>query len=88
MNQEKFRKLIRTIIKEVITEADNKSENRESDGAKQVKAFLNSLEKSSLAKKLKTIDTSKEKLEILVKFADMIDFPKEKISKLSSELKK
>ncbi len=90
MKTDNFRKLIRTIIYEVISESDEKkqSDSKSSDGAKQVKAFLNTLEKSSLARKLKTIDTPKEKLEILVKFADMIDFPKDKIAKLGSELKK
>jgi len=80
-----FRKFIRSIINEVISKSEK---SKESDGAKQVKAFLNNLEKSSLAKKLKGIDTPKEKLEILVKFADMINFPKNKITKLGSELKK
>lgn len=89
-SHDSLRKAIKSIISEVINEEEKKEkkEKKESGSARQVKSFLNSLEKSSLARKLKTIDTPQEKLEILIKFADMIDFPKDKIAKLGSELKK
>lgn len=81
-------KYLRQLIKEAIyAELQESEDDNKSKGAKQVKAFLNSLERSALGRRLKTIDTQKEKLEILVKFAEMIDFPKDKITKLSSELR-
>ncbi len=94
MRINEFKQLIRKMVKEEISTYIRKEEKEEKPGeteskkaSEQVKAFLNSLEKSSLAKKLKNIDTDKEKVEILSKFADMIDFPKNKINRLSSELK-
>lgn len=91
MRINEFKQLIRKMVKEEIStyihEEEKNSETESEKASKQVKAFLNSLEKSSLAKKLKTIDTDKEKVEILSKFADMINFPKNKINRLSSELK-
>lgn len=84
MNHKYLRQLIKEAIYAELQEADD---DKKSKGAKQVTAFLDSLEKSSLARKLKSIDTHKEKVEILVKFAEIIDFPKDKITKLSSELR-
>lgn len=86
MNNTYLREIIKEAVHNQLQEADS-DKNEKSKGAKQVEAFLNSLSKSALARKLKTIDTNKEKLEILIKFAEMIDFPKDKISKLSLELR-
>lgn len=81
-------KYLRQLVKEAIyAELQEAEDDKKSKGAKQVKSFLNSLEKSALARKLKSIDTNAEKLEILVKFAELIDFPKDKITKLNSALR-
>jgi hypothetical protein len=87
MNTTYLRRLVRQTVNSYLNEAEEKNTNTKSKGAKQVKAFLTSLEKSPLARKLKTIDTHKEKLEILIKFAEMIDFPKDKISKLATSMR-
>jgi hypothetical protein len=87
MNIKYLRRLVRESVYSYLNEAEDASSERKDRTAKQVKAFMNSLEKSPLAKKLKGIDTPKEKLEILVKFAEIIDFPKDKISKLSSQMR-
>ncbi len=94
MKLREFRQLIQKMIKEEINtyinekaEKDESNKNDREKAGRQVMNFLNSLEKSQLRKKLNSIDTDKEKIEILTKFADMINFPKNKISKLSSELK-
>jgi hypothetical protein len=78
---------VRETVNSYLNETEESTKNINSKGAKQVKAFLVSLERSSLAKKLKSIDTNAEKLEILIKFAEMIDFPKDKITKLGAALR-
>jgi hypothetical protein len=89
MNTKFLRQIIREAVSAELREAEEEKNDadKRKKGARQVKAFLDSLERSSLARKLKSIDTHKEKLEILVKFAEMIDFPKDKITKLSSDLR-
>jgi hypothetical protein len=87
MNRQYLRQLVRESVNSYLAEAENEKNDKRSKGAKQVKAFLTSLERSPLAKKLKTIDTNAEKIEILVKFAEIIDFPKDKISKLVANMR-
>lgn len=85
MDTANLRRFISECVREYLNEAEE--DKKESKGAKQVKSFLDSLQKSSISRKLKSIDTNKEKLEILVKFAELIDFPKDKITKLSTSLR-
>lgn len=89
MNVVYLRKLIKEILDRKLNEEENGEVKRDSgrQGSKQVKTFLNSLAKSPLARSLKQIDTDAEKLEMLVKFAEIIDFPKDKLAKLNSQLR-
>lgn len=87
MNTKYLRQVIRETVYTELNEAEEEKKEKQSKGAKQVKAFLDSLSRSALSRRLKSIDTHKEKIEILVKFAEMINFPKDKITKLSSELR-
>tara|TARA_A100001201_G_scaffold70788_1_gene64989 strand:- start:642 stop:950 length:309 start_codon:yes stop_codon:yes gene_type:complete len=89
MNEENLRKAIRTEIRKALDEAPSAyGSGLGSSERQKVSRIFNYLERKGLSRFLGQLRTDIEKAQAIIKFADMVGLPINKVSQLRSQLVK
>ena len=89
MNEEKLRKAIRNEIRKALDEAPSQyGSGLGSSERQKVSRIFNYLERKGLSRFLGQLRTDIEKAQAIIKFADMVGLPINKVSQVRSQLVK
>ena len=88
MNEENLRKAIRTEIRRTLKENPKYGSGLGGSERQKVSRIFNYLERKGLSRFLGQLRTDIEKAQAIIKFADMVGLPINKVSQLRSQLVK